>query len=445
VRASYCGLSVEALCVTDAPGRAFVAGGGDMMAVDAGSDQLRGVWTDNCFPIGLFADSAHGKLYCLSEWPALVCVIDPVGNSVLARLPLPGYPETVAFNPVDHKVYVAAEDYEEEEGVIAVIDAVGDTTITDIALEHTPDFLAYDPDDDLLFAGRRSSDYVLTIDGKTDRVVDSEWVSEPPVGLLYNESRHRLYSFGQRGEVTVLTPRAHRQDNYILLDDDLDCFVLDVRGEKLYAGNSIDSVFEIDCVGESLAGVIPVPAPPVAFSYDALHDQLYVAYGEEGGGVSVIDCSQRSVRATVPLDADSLYWDAGTDAVYCFNDTCLAVVDGGTRRVVARRRMGWPTGAASAPGWPRVYVANYDEPYLTVIRADKWSQLREPADVRATVVRGSMVWTGTPAAMYDKCGRRVADVHRGGNDVSRLRPGVYFVRQNGVPRGTYARKVVITG
>jgi hypothetical protein len=79
-----------------------------------------------------------------------------------------------------------------------------------------------------------------------------------------------------------------------------------------------------------------------------------------------------------------------------------------------------------------------------VIRADEWSQVREPADVRATVVRGSLVWTGTPTAMYDKCGRRVADVRHGKTDVSGLSPGVYFVRQNGVPRGTYARKVVVT-
>jgi len=445
VRAWHWGFySVDAFCVTDAPGRAFVAGGHEgIMAVDAASDELRGTWMNEYYPIGLFADSAHDKLYCLSEYPALVSVIDPFANKVLNTITLSVYPKLMAFNPVDHRVYVAAEGYEEEKGVIAVIDAVGDTVIADIALEHTPDFLAYDPDDDLLFAGRRSSDYVLTIDGKTNRVVDSEWVSEPSVGLLYNEARQRLFSFGQRGEVTVLTPRVHGQDNYISLDEGLGCFVLDSRGEKLYLGSSIESVFEIDCVGESLAGVIPVPVPPVAFCYDALHDQLYVAYGEEGGGSSVIDCSQRIVRDIVPVDAYSMYWDFGTDAVYCLGDTGYSVIEGTTGRVMATRRMGWPTGVASAPGWPRVYVADYEEPYLTTIRADQWPQVPESADVQATVVRGSLVWTGTLGVMYDKCGRRVANVHRGGNDVSGMQPGVYFIRQNGVRPGTYARKVVI--
>jgi hypothetical protein len=52
-------------------------------------------------------------------------------------------------------------------------------------------------------------------------------------------------------------------------------------------------------------------------------------------------------------------------------------------------------------------------------------------------------WVGTLAVMYDKCGRRVADVHRGGNDVGRLQTGVYFIRENGVRPGTYARKIVV--
>jgi hypothetical protein len=70
--------------------------------------------------------------------------------------------------------------------------------------------------------------------------------------------------------------------------------------------------------------------------------------------------------------------------------------------------------------------------------------VRATPEWQATVVRRSLDWTGTLAVVYDMSGRRIADVHRGGNDVSRLKPGVYFVRQNGVPRGTYGRKVVIT-
>ena len=415
------------------------------MAVDAASDQLRGVWTNEYYPVGLFADSVQGKLYCLSEWPALVSVIDPFANKVLGSIPLPGCPQAMAFNNVDRKAYVAVGWSEETEDAVVVIDAVGDTVLTEIAVARTPNFMVYDADDDLLYVADSSSDRVLAIDGRTDRVVDSCRVYDYPIGLLYNGARRRLYSVGKRGEVAAITPRVHGQNNYITVDGGLECFALDARGATLFGGNtSLESLFVIDCVGESLAGMIGVPLPPVALCYDSQHDQLYSVYGEEHSGMSAIDCPGRFVRAIVEVDAQRLYWDPGADAVYCITDSSVTVVDGRTRRVAATLDVVWPAGVASAPGWPRVYVAQYDDSYLRIVRTDEWPQVPAAPDAQATVVGGKIDWTGTQAVMYDKCGRRVADVHRGENDVSRLQPGVYFVRQNGVPRGTYARKVVIT-
>jgi DNA-binding beta-propeller fold protein YncE len=443
VRAWHWGLSVEALCVTDAPGRAFVAGG-DVVAVDAESDRLRGYWTDYYYyATGLFADSAQGKLYCLSEYPPLVSVIDPFANKVLNTIVLSSYPKAMAFNNVDRKAYVASEDYE-DEGIIAVIDAVDDTVLTEIAVARAPDFLVFDADDDLLYAASSISDCILAIDGKTDSIIDTIKVSEDCGGLLYNAARHRVYSLSSMDEVTAFTPRVHGQNKEMALDVALEYAVLNASGTTLFvAGPDQNAVYFLDCVSERPAGVVSLPAPPIALCYAAPYDELYVAYGEEGGGVSVIDCSRRMVRATIPIDAYSLYWDVGTDAVYCSGDTGLAVVDGGTRRVVATLNSGWSTGLASAPGWPRVYVYDDGASCLTAIRTDQWLQVRGAADVRATVVRGRLVWTGTPAAMYDKTGRRVADVRHGTNDVSRLSPGVYFVRQSGVRPGTFARKVVV--
>ncbi len=433
----------EALCVTDAAGRTFVAGG-DVVAVDAASDHLRGFWTDYWYPIGLFADSAQGKLYCLSEYPPQVSVIDPFTNKVLNTITLSGYPKAMASNPVDHKAYVAGESYIRDGGSIVVLDAVGDSVLTEIAVGRARDFLAYDADDDLLFAASSNSDTILAIDGRTDRVIDTISVSEDCGGLVYNGARHRVYSLSSMDEVTAFTPRVHGQNKEMALDAALEHAVLNASGTEFFcAGPDENAVYVLDCVSERPAGVVPLPATPAALCYDALRDQLYVAYGKDRGGISVVDCSRRIVRAIIPVDAYSLYWDFGTDAIYCLGDTGLVVVAGETRRVMMTRHMEWPTAVASAPGWPRVYVADGEEPYLTVIRADRWTPVRESADVQATVVRGSLVWTGTQAAMYDRCGRWVADVHRGGNDVSGLRPGVYFIRENGVRPGTHARKVVI--
>jgi hypothetical protein len=145
---------------------------------------------------------------------------------------------------------------------------------------------------------------------------------------------------------------------------------------------------------------------------------------------------------------DFIYADSATDAIYCLSGDDLAVVDGETRTVMRTFDLGtYASALASASGWQYVYVADEEGPYLLPMhKASGPTEMavRTAPDAQATVVRGRLDWTSTLAVMYDKSGRRVADVHRGGNDVSRLRPGVYFVRQNGVPRGTYARKVVIT-
>lgn len=70
----------------------------------------------------------------------------------------------------------------------------------------------------------------------------------------------------------------------------------------------------------------------------------------------------------------------------------------------------------------------------------------------ATIVRGvlrlvgSRQNTGCRAELLDIAGRRVANLHEGANDVGRLAPGVYFVRQTGqAPALDQAvRKVVVT-
>lgn len=412
------------------------------MAFDGASDRLRGVWREDYYAMGLFADPTHGKLYCLGE-PRFVTVVDPLANEVLADIPLPGYPEAIAFNAADHKVYVAVDKYEEEGDALAVIDALGDSMLAEIPLAHSQDYLAYDADRDLLYAADYYSRFVLAIDGKSDCVVDSFHIHESPVGLVYNNATHRLYILGST-EITVKTPGVHGQNNYITTGAALPCFVLDPSGTELYGSSpNSESLYFIDCVGESLARVIPVSAPAAALSYDYEHDRLYCAHGDVGG-VSVVDCAKGFVRAAIPVSASSVYWDAGTDAVYCLGDSGLTVVDGRTHRLLATLKIRWPVGVASAPDWPRVYVADYDSPCLAIIRTDSGPRVRAVPDEQATIARGSLRWAGKEqAAVFDRTGRRVGNLHPGENDVGRLAPGVYFVR-DAQAEARAVRKVVVT-
>jgi hypothetical protein len=76
----------------------------------------------------------------------------------------------------------------------------------------------------------------------------------------------------------------------------------------------------------------------------------------------------------------------------------------------------------------------------------------QAARLMPTVVHGVLMLgaadskqdAGSRALLLDASGRKAVILHQGANNVSHLGTGVYFIRQNGVPPGTHACKVVIT-
>jgi YVTN family beta-propeller protein len=433
------------MCITDARARVFVAGGGDsyVAAFDGKSDRRVGMWTSWSYTMAVHADAVADKLYCLS-YPSQVIVVDPATNRRVAGIAVADYPVAVCFNTVDRKVYVACES--EEGGALEVLDGVGDSLLTEVDVEGTPTLLAFNPSDDILYAADPSSYWIQAISGKTDSVLDYVLVPERPVGLVYNEAQDKLYSFGPDGVVAVIKPDLSGVICRIRIAAGLSLFALNSAGTRLYCGNyDLTLVYVIDCVQDRLACAVPVVAPLASLCCSSNDNVLYCgSYSDE---LSVIDRAKNCLVDTIPVAAQFIYADSATDAIYCLSGRDLAVVDGETRTVMRTFDLGTHASAlASAAGWQYVYLADEGDPYLLLVRkASGPTEMAVQAtpDAQATVVRGRLDWAGTLAVMYDMGGRRVADVHRGGNDVSRLRPGVYFVLQNGVRRGTYARKVVI--
>ena len=439
---------VNATCITDARARFFFAGDADGDECVAVLDnRLRRVvmWTDWCQSAAVDADSTTGKLYCLS-YPSQVIVVDQATNRVVSHVPVDDYPGAVCFNTVDRKVYVACVDC--GPGALEILDGVGDTLLGAVDVGVAPALLAYNPTEDVLYAGNADRYDIAVVSGKADSVIDHFQVNERPAGLAYDAAQHKLYVMGCDSTVMVVDPVTHAVKSRIRIAAGLVPYALNSTGSRLYCGNdSLSWVYVIDCQRDKLEIAVPLAGAPVAVYYDPPSDRLFSV--SEGGKLSVVDCAQNSLVATTSVDAWYIYYDSPTDAIYCVDDERITVLDRKTLTVIRTFETGdcYCTGIASAPGWPRVYVGSDYDSYLSVIQ-----KASGPAEMgvratpvwQATVVRGRMDWTGSLAVMYDMGGRRIADVHRGGNDVSRLKPGVYFIRQNGVRPGTYARKVVIT-
>ncbi len=432
-------------------GDVFCAGDGMVGVYDCLRRRPVCVLATGCDVFSISADSASGKLYCVTDWPPQVIVIDPVTNRMRAGIPLTYYPGPVCFNAVDRKVYVGTEE-NERPGTVTAIDGVGDTLLGEIELGGTPDALAYDPDDDVLYATGGGSRCISVVDGKGDSVIGRVETDVSPGDLIYNAPQRKLYAIAFDGAVAVIDPGTNRQIKYMEVGAYVGQSVLNSSGSRLYIGGyRADSVYVIDCTHDTLVRAIPVTAgKPSVLCYDAIDDLLYVgsSFSGDSGCLSVIDCARDEVVTVLPVETRHLFYDRQTDAMYCLGRKRITAIDGQSRTILKTFATDfYPEYITSAPGWPCVYVGAYGRPYISVINKAEGPaemQVQATADAQATVVRGRLDWTGTLAVMYDRSGRRVADVHRGGNDVSRLQPGVYFVRQNGVRRGTYARKVVVT-
>jgi hypothetical protein len=101
-----------------------------------------------------------------------------------------------------------------------------------------------------------------------------------------------------------------------------------------------------------------------------------------------------------------------------------------------------------------IYVANGDSGLMVYEFygggvEEVMSGERQAMRVPATIARGVLfleeatIREPPATGLLDAAGRKVMELHTGANDVSRLAPGVYFVKVNGALSTVNARKVVI--
>jgi YVTN family beta-propeller protein len=146
--------------------------------------------------------------------------------------------------------------------------------------------------------------------------------------------------------------------------------------------------------------------------------------------------------------------------VYCANyyDGSVTVIDGASNQVLRAIEVGdGPRDFTWNPAQNRVYCANYGGSSISVLR-DSASGVEEGLKPQAagckpaaTVIRSVLRLPVSPitihTSLFDMTGRQVMALRSGPNDVSKLSPGVYFVREE--PQATSLkpqaiRKVVLT-
>jgi hypothetical protein len=205
-------------------------------------------------------------------------------------------------------------------------------------------------------------------------------------------------------------------------------------------------------------------------------DRVIIKFDENHDGVWAQDSSEGSYTAFTNGGIDSVVysWLPGQQCPGCTVVTGTAsgnlqfeiAIPIGTRRSDLNINPGSDLSGAAVSfwrgescygWWPQsLELGQWDDPnyfgaYHWVSMAVADGQPAGGSRPRATVVRGVLFLPPSllspPSSLLSIDGRKVADLHAGSNDVSRLSPGIYFVRERSMVGGERSalavRKIII--
>jgi YVTN family beta-propeller protein len=370
-------------------------------------------------PGGLAIDTAANRVFCVgsSFYPlddSLVTVIAAANDSILAKIGVGSGPLAICYNPQNNKVYTASQLTD----TAYVIGCNPYAIRAKLGVHSNPYCMVYVPDVNRVYCANRgfygSADYrISVIDGATDSIAGEINVGSFPVALCYNSTDHKLYS----------------------------------------ANNWDDNVTIIDVMADSVLATVHVSASPYNLCWNPANDRVYCG-SSENGTVTVIDGVTNSAVGSISLSGPTwaIVADSAVNKVYASNYTIdrVTVINGATNSIIAALSVGTgPRALCQNPASGRVYVGNREGHSVTVIRDSMSGGVEEVTKGKVevtspgpTIVRGVLRVQSTiddfrsPIDLLDASGRRVLTRTLEPStpgilsvDVSRLVPGVYFVRQ----------------
>ena len=453
------GLTYPQCLVYDSTNNTIYVGGGlgsCLIAIDGVTDRkIARIQIDQSSCVALCSNPQRNKIY--SAGGDSVVVIDAATNQVVANLPSGGSPAALCYSAQDDKVYCANNG----GNTITVINGASDSVVATVATGRWPGALCCNPQDNKVYSANELDGDVTVIDCAVDTVTATVPVGDGPVALCYNSTNKKMYCVNSSSSnVTVIDARGDTATATVPAGYAPHALCYNPQNNKIYSANWDGTVTVIDGATDSIVATVTIGDYNAAVCYNPVNDRIYSSSSSEDT-VFVIDGATDSIVATVAVGGapSALYCDTHHNKVYCLNsaDNSVTVIDGATEAVddtiaagQGARDLAWN------PTQNRIYVANSEGSSISVIRDTSAGvgvrSMPQAAGSKPlpTIIHGVLLLPASPShrvaastALLDIAGRRVAELHAGANDVSRLAPGVYFVREAQV-QAQAVRKVVVT-
>jgi YVTN family beta-propeller protein len=367
--------------------------------IDGASNEVTSTMRVASYPTTLCLNPTAGKVYCISGESDTLSVIDATCDSVRKRIRVRGVPIRMACNTLMNKLYVVCTD----DNMVRVYDGAGDTLVAEVTFgtTSTPYDLLWHPITNRIFC-TTDSDTVFVIDCNTDMVTAKVMVGEQPHAICRNPTNNLVY-VGTGQSIDVLSP----------------------TGESLVATIPVSRRFTTDLCA----------VPRCNKVYAARLEWLYII----DGGSNVVSESIAGLAFLLICDEDRSRVYVASDSVRVFDaerDNLLLT---------------FPVAGEVAAAWNRLegrtYVVNRRHDSVHVFRDTTTGVAESAVDVtyrprsEATVCRGVLRLVGSESAtLLDPTGRLAAILRPGGNDIHKLKSGVYFARSD---RDALTRRVII--
>jgi len=424
------------------------------------SVDVGGAWVGS-----LCYNSRAGVVYGASE-DGVCFAISCDSDKVISLVPAPGA-LSVCYDSLDNKAYCVTQGGSNSDTVI-VIDGATHTRIGAIPVWWAVQAV-WNPDNDRVYVSTDEYNKVVVIDCRGDSVLCEIAVGQSPIGLTLNRRHQKLYVQNTNdASVSVVDLNT----NQVLRT--IQVYNVPVSGwfsepaDKYYCGR-YGGVVIIDGAGDSVVQAIFFPASPEAVAGSDVHGRVFAGLSTgTSDSVAALDMQGDTVVAMLRVGREptSLAWSARSDLVYCasgVSDNLSVIAGDGSRILKTVTVSSFPAVLLSVPEFKRVYVGHSNTRLVYVVRDTSEGIAETPkAEVRTTsiwptIVRGVLYLpcgSDFPVAMnrgleafptlLDAMGRNVLDLRPGANDVSRLSPGVYFVREQSVVSSQHSGSSPVT-
>ena len=201
---------VTGICCVPALGKVYasVPGHHHVAVIDARTLAVVARVGDIGFPDGIAYAPDVGKVYVSDESGGGERVIDGSTNRVLSTIDVGGEAGNTIYDPGSKHILVAVQT----RGDFVEIDPRADTIVTRHALPGSahPHGMAVDAAARLLFVASEDDATLQTVDLRTMKVLDQQFVGEDPDVLAFDPLWRRLYVGAESGDVTVFDEKNGR-------------------------------------------------------------------------------------------------------------------------------------------------------------------------------------------------------------------------------------------